>query len=126
LLFLVSLIACVSHQKANAGSILCSGFDSDNKELIQKAYTGDSVIIGSQWLKVYLLPLDHPLTLEVIAKNGLSINQIKRLTASNALVDRGIRIVNSPEELISEMTKNKPSIGYLYESNQLVKNCKFN
>jgi hypothetical protein len=116
----------VSHQKANAGSILCSGFDSDNKELIQKAYTGDSVIIGSQWLKVYLLPLDHPLTLEVIAKNGLSINQIKRLTASNALVDRGIRIVNSPEELISEMTKNKPSIGYLYESNQLVKNCKFN
>lgn len=111
---------------SKAETWLCSGIDTIPRSVIRQAYTGSSILVNGKWLKVYLLPFDHPLTVGLFAVEGISINQVKRLAYNNSLVDRGFRIVNSPDTLAYSMATDKPSIGYAYSEAGSVKSCNFN
>lgn len=110
---------------SKADTWLCSGIDAIPRSAIKQAYTGNSILVNGQWLKVYMLPFDHPLTVGLFAIEGISTNQVKRLAYNNSLVDRGFRIVNSPEILAYSMASDKPSIGYAYGEVGSVKSCNF-
>lgn len=77
-------------------------------------YSGDRVRYRGEWMKVYMLPVDHPLTKEVFGRLGISPATAIRRAAANSLVDSGLRIVSTPEAMISAMRYDRPSIGYVY------------
>lgn len=115
----------ISSTEANADTWLCYGINSIPRSILKQAYAGGSVIVDGLWLKVYMLPFDHPLTISSFALEGISLAQVKRLSTNNSLVDRGFRIVPNTDVLIASMSSDKPSIGYAYSEAGSVKSCRF-
>jgi hypothetical protein len=76
-------------------------------------YSGDRVRFQGEWMKVYMLPVDHPLTKQVFGRLGISPQTAIRRAAANSLVDSGLRIVSTPESMLLAMQHDRPSIGYV-------------
>ena len=79
---------------------------------LRQAYSGQPVLVGRQWVVVVMLPSNHPMTRRAFAELGLSAEVAERMASGSSLIDRGIRVVRSPEELISMVGSTFPSAGY--------------
>lgn len=86
-------------------------FRIEKGDLIQ-AYSGQPVLINRQWLLVVMLPADHPDTKAAFAELGISPEATERMAADTSLVDRGIRIVHTQEQMIEKVAINPPAVGY--------------
>ena len=95
-----------------------AGFDYNNNarqtasqlEIVQ-AYKGYPVLRDGAWVLAYMLPANHPDTKAAFLELGISPAEAQAM-ARNKTVDRGIRIVKTPEELVAMVAKNPPAIGY--------------
>lgn len=83
----------------------------DRADLVQ-AYSGQPVLIGHTWLLAVMLPPAHPDTRIAFAELGLSAEAAARMTSGASLIDRGIRVVQTPEQMISKVSANPPAVGY--------------
>lgn len=79
---------------------------------IQQAYSGQPVLLGSTWLLAIMLPANHPDSRAAFAQLGLSAEAAERMANNSGLVDRGIRIAQTPEAMISRVASNPPAVGY--------------
>jgi hypothetical protein len=61
---------------------------------------------------VFILPANHPSSI-ALTSLGLSPQAVERMTRSNGLVDRGIRLVQTEQELLSKVKSIRPSVGYV-------------
>lgn len=86
-------------------------FRIERIDLIQ-AYSGQPVLLNRQWLLVVMLPADHPDTRAAFAELGVSPQAAERMAYDSGLVDRGIRVVQTPEQLINKVAINPPSVGF--------------
>jgi hypothetical protein len=78
---------------------------------IIQAYSGQPVLLGGTWLLAYMLPADSADTKAAFLELGISPVAAQAMTR-NSLVDRGIRIAKTPEELLDKLVKNPPAVGY--------------
>lgn len=83
----------------------------EKSDLVQ-AYSGQPVLISYTWLLAVMLPASHPDTRQAFADLGLSPVAAERMGNGAGLVDRGIRIVQTPEQLIAKVAANPPAVGY--------------
>ena len=83
----------------------------DKAGLVQ-AYSGQPVLISYTWLLAVMLPATHPGTRAAFSGLGLSPVAAERMANSAGLVDRGIRLVQTPEQMISKVAANPPAVGY--------------
>ena len=83
----------------------------EKPDLVQ-AYSGQPVLIGYTWLLAVMLPATHPDTRAAFADLGLSPVAAERMANSAGLVDRGIRIVQTPDQMVSKVAANPPAVGY--------------
>lgn len=86
-------------------------FRIDRLDLIQ-AYSGQPVLLNRQWLLVVMLPADHPDTRVAFAELGVSPQAAERMATDSGLVDRGIRVVQTPDQLINKVAINPPAVGF--------------
>lgn len=84
----------------------------DRLDLMQ-AYAGQPVLIGNTWLLAVMLPANHPDTKAAFAQLGLSAEAAERMANGAGLVDRGIRVVQSPAQVIEKLAANAPAVGYV-------------
>lgn len=80
-------------------------------DLVQ-AYSGQPVLISYTWLLAVMLPANHPDTRQAFADLGLNPQAAERMANSAALVDRGIRVVQTPEQMQAKVAANPPAVGY--------------
>jgi hypothetical protein len=59
-----------------------------------------------------MLPASHPDTRVAFADLGLSPEAAERMASSTGLVDRGIRVVQTPDQMIQKVAINPPAVGY--------------
>lgn len=83
----------------------------DKLDLIQ-AYSGQPVLMGGTWLLAVMLPASHPETRQAFGELGLSPEAAERMASSAGLIDRGIRIVQTPEQMILKVATNQPAVGF--------------
>lgn len=83
----------------------------EKSDLVQ-AYSGQPVLISYTWLLAVMLPSTHPDTRAAFADLGLSPVAAERMANSAGLVDRGIRVVQTPEQLVAKVAANPPAVGY--------------
>ena len=83
----------------------------DRADLLQ-AYAGQPVLLGHTWLLAVMLPANHPDTRQAFGELGISAETAERMAAGTGLVDRGIRVVQTPEQLIAKVSANPPAVGY--------------
>jgi hypothetical protein len=80
-------------------------------DLVQ-AYSGQPVLISYTWLLAVMLPATHPDSRQAFADLGLNPVAAERMANSANLVDRGIRIVQTPDQMIAKIAANPPAVGY--------------
>lgn len=80
-------------------------------DLVQ-AYSGQPVLISYTWLLAVMLPASHPDTRLAFADLGINPLAAERMAHSAALVDRGIRVVQTPEQMNTKVAANPPAVGY--------------
>jgi hypothetical protein len=80
-------------------------------DLIQ-AYSGQPVLMGHTWLLAVMLPASHPDTRAAFAELGLSPEAAERMASGTGLIDRGVRVMQTPDQLISKVSNNPPAVGY--------------
>jgi hypothetical protein len=83
----------------------------DRTDLVQ-AYSGQPVLMGGTWLLAVMLPASHPDSRAAFADLGLSAEAAERMASGTSLIDRGIRVVQTPDQLISKVAINPPAVGY--------------
>jgi hypothetical protein len=83
----------------------------DRTDLIQ-AYSGQPVLMGHTWLLAVMLPASHPDTRAAFADLGLSPEAAERMASGTGLIDRGIRVVQTPDQMIHKVAINPPAVGY--------------
>lgn len=83
----------------------------DKVDLVQ-AYSGQPVLIGRQWLLAVMLPANHPDTKAAFAELGVSPEAAERMASDTGLVDRGIRVVQTQNQLLDKVGANPPAVGY--------------
>ena len=83
----------------------------DRTDLIQ-AYSGQPVLMGHTWLLAVMLPASHPDTRAAFADLGLSPEAAERMASGTGLIDRGIRMVQTPDQMIHKVAINPPAVGY--------------
>lgn len=83
----------------------------DRTDLVQ-AYSGQPVLLGSTWLLAVMLPANHPDSRAAFADLGLSAEAAERMASGTGLIDRGIRVVQTPDQLIQKVGINPPAVGY--------------
>lgn len=83
----------------------------ERTDLLQ-AYSGQPVLLGSTWLLAVMLPASHPDSRAAFAELGLSAEAAERMASPNNLVDRGIRVVQTPEQMLNKVGVNPPAVGY--------------
>lgn len=84
----------------------------DRLDLIQ-AYSGQPVLMGGTWLLAVMLPTSHPDTRAAFGDLGISPEASERMASAGALIDRGIRIVQTPDQMIQKVGINPPAVGYV-------------
>lgn len=118
LLTLVIGIFCVP---AMAVDFVCNSakYRVTKFDLVQ-AYSGQPVLINRTWLSAVMLPSDHPDTVAAFNSFGISSNgsplispqAAERMAADSGLVDRGIRVVQTPAQLVAKVSTSQPAVGY--------------
>lgn len=83
----------------------------DRTDLIQ-AYSGQPVLLGNTWLLAVMLPAAHPETRQAFGELGISPEASERMASGSGLIDRGIRVVQTPEQLIQKVATNPPAVGF--------------
>ena len=102
---------------------LCAGIPNIHRFTIRDLYTGGSYIVNGSWVKMYMLPIDNPLTISIFKQEQIPINLVKRLSSNTSIVDRGYRIVPDIEIMTRSMLSDKPAIGFSYGEEKDVKSC---
>ena len=99
---------------AYAGDFVCSGIKPNSllKSEVIQLYIGERISLDGKLITVLILPFDDSASLEVFNYLGISKLTLQKRMNANSLVDNGIRIVRTPEELMSKLPSNRPSIGY--------------
>lgn len=105
-------LASVEHNPDVQSSAAVGGTPLTRGNVIS-LYSGDRVRFRGEWMKVYMLPVDHALTKQVFGRLGISPASAIRRAAANSLVDSGLRIVSTPEAMLVAMQHDRPSIGYV-------------
>lgn len=80
---------------------------------LAQSYAGQPVLMGSTWLVAFMLPANHPDSQLAFSQIGLNALVAEKLARSTGLVDRGIRVVQSPEEMLVRVGANHPAVGYV-------------
>jgi len=83
----------------------------DRTDLVQ-AYSGQPVLFGNTWLLSVMLPASHPDTRQAFGELGLSPEAAERMASGSSLIDRGIRVVQTPEQMVNKVAINPPAVGY--------------
>lgn len=83
----------------------------DRADLVQ-AYSGQPVLMGHTWLLAVMLPASHPDSRQAFSALGLSAVAAERMAGGSSLVDRGIRVVQNPDQMIHKVAINPPAVGY--------------
>lgn len=97
---------------AKAGDFICNSDLTLSKLQIIQAYSGQPVLLSSTWVMVFVLPANHPSSI-TLASIGVSPLAVERMTKSNGLIDRGIRLVQTEQEMLYRVSAIKPSVGYV-------------
>lgn len=79
---------------------------------LMQAYSGQPVLMGHTWLLAVMLPASHPDTRAAFSELGLSAEAAERMASGSGLVDRGIRVVQTPTQMIEKVSNNPPAVGY--------------
>ena len=83
----------------------------DRADLMQ-AYSGQPVLLGHTWLLAVMLPANHPDTRQAFGELGISAEAAERMASGAGLVDRGIRVVQTPAQMVDKVSSNPPAVGY--------------
>ena len=83
----------------------------DRLDLV-RAYSGQPVLMGGTWLLAVMLPASHPETRQAFGELGLSPEAAERMASGSSLIDRGIRVVQNPEQMVNKVVINPPAVGY--------------
>lgn len=83
----------------------------DRTDLMQ-AYSGQPVLLGHTWLLAVMLPASHPDTRQAFSELGISAEAAERMASGAGLVDRGIRVVQTPAQMLDKVSSNPPAVGY--------------
>jgi hypothetical protein len=83
----------------------------DRADLLQ-AYSGQPVLLGHTWLLAVMLPANHPDTRQAFGELGISAEAAERMASGAGLVDRGIRVVQTPAQMMDKLATNPPAVGY--------------
>lgn len=101
----------------SAGRITADAVRGGNRAVhrfdLTQAYSGQPVLIGSAWLIAYMLPADHLASQLAFAQIALNAADAEKLARNHGYIDRGIRVVQSPEEMLARVGANHPSVGYV-------------
>lgn len=79
---------------------------------LQQAYQGQPVFVGRKWLLVVMLPASHPDTRAAFAELGINPEAAERMASDTGLVDRGIRLVQTQQQMLDKVAQNKLTVGY--------------
>lgn len=79
---------------------------------LQQAYAGQPVLLGHTWLLAVMLPATHPDTRQAFGELGISAEAAERMASGSGLVDRGIRVVQTPAQMLDKLANNPPAVGY--------------
>jgi hypothetical protein len=123
----VGTLAAAS-KRAGAGARVKAQLKIDRLDVMQ-LYTGTPVIIGSTWLKGFVLSPTAPESVTAFVGLGLDPNTAvvaEKLARVSSLSEKGLRLVSSEQEVILGVANRHPSVGYV--SNYLggvpgVKDC---
>lgn len=80
---------------------------------LAQSYAGQPVLMGNTWLVAFMLPANHPDSHMAFSQLGLSAAAAEKLARSNGIIDRGIRVVLTPEEMLARVAANHPAVGYV-------------
>ncbi len=83
----------------------------DRADLMQ-AYSGQPVLLGHTWLLAVMLPASHPDSRQAFGELGISAEAAERMASGAGLVDRGIRVVQTPAQMVDKVSSNPPAVGY--------------
>ena len=111
---LLPALLLLALSNAQATGWVCNvkkGVRIERTDLVQ-AYSGQPVLLGRSWLMVVMLPASNIETRQAFAELGLSPEAAERMAADTSLVDRGIRVVNSPSQLLDKVVTSQPALGY--------------
>lgn len=99
---------------AYAGVFICSGLKQGSllrSEVIQ-LYIGNRVTSEGRMVNVLILPLSDASTNEAFGVLGISKLSLEKRMQTNALIDSGVRVYRTTDELMFAMPKNRPSIAF--------------
>ena len=107
-----SLLQCTP---AHAGGVfICSGIKPNSllKSEVIQLYIGERVSVDGKLINVLILPFDDVSASEAFSYLGISKLTLQKRMGANSLVDSGVRIYRTPDELMNAMPSNRPSIGF--------------
>jgi hypothetical protein len=112
-----SLCVLLLAQQAFAVDWVCSTSARNTKVKVdqvtlQQAYAGQPVLLGKSWLKAVMLPAQHPDTRQAFASLSLSPEAAEKMANGTGLIDRGIRVVRTPDQMLDMVSGNHPAVGF--------------
>jgi hypothetical protein len=102
-------------KKVGANAVVKSKFKIDQIDVMQ-LYTGTPVIIGSTWLKGFVLPSNLDVSQTSFLNIGMSPNTgvvAEKLARASSYNDKGLRYVSTEHEVIMGVAARTPSVGYV-------------
>lgn len=111
---LAASIFLASCSPAYAGVFVCSGIKLNSllKSEIIQLYVGNRIGSDGRLINVLILPFDDASTIEAFGSLGISKLSLEKRMQANSLIDSGVRIYRTPDELMFALPKSKPAIGF--------------
>lgn len=99
---------------AYAGIFICSGLKQGSllKSEVIQLYIGNRVMGDGGMINVLMLPFSDPSTIEAFGLLGISRLSLEKRMQANSLIDSGVRVFRTSDELFIAMPKNRPSIAF--------------
>ena len=96
------------------GVFVCSGIKPNSllKSEVIQLYIGERVSVDGKLVNVLILPFDDVSASEAFSYLGISKLTLQKRMSANSLVDSGVRVYRTPDELMGAMPSSRPSIGF--------------
>ena len=101
--------------KPGNGVSVKTRFKIDRFDIMQ-LYTGTPVIVGSSWLKGFVRSPSISESITAFTTLGLDANTAtiaEKIARSSNFSDKGLRYVNTEQEVIAGVAARHPSVGYV-------------
>lgn len=109
---IIALVLSFTILRSQAGFFICNIDEDISKFNVIQAYSGQPVLLNTGWVTVFALPSEHPSNY-ILASIGVSPSLVEQMAKPYGIIDRGIRIVKTEQEMIRQVNSTKPSVGYV-------------